>query len=107
MGSGSPGKMAVATRPRPRPGEPRMVEWDLPADFTPWIAARTWPLHGEHREKQRFDLYWLLLYRLAPRTAGPGPRATGRSPCPMGPTRAPGSPGGANPPPRRRRCAGV
>jgi len=35
-----------------------MVVWNLPADFLPWIAALTWPLHGR------------LAWRLAPLAQG-------------------------------------
>ena len=35
-----------------------MVVWNLPAEFTAWITALTWPLHGR------------LAWRLAPLTQG-------------------------------------
>src|SRR2546430_2671398 len=50
--------MAVAVRPRPRPGEPRMVVWNLPAEWTPWIAVLAQHLHGR------------LAWRLAPLLLG-------------------------------------
>src|SRR5262245_43202641 len=50
--------MAAAVGPRPRPGEPRMVVWNLPAEWTPWIASLAQHLHGR------------LAWRLAPLLLG-------------------------------------
>src|SRR5262245_48156448 len=50
--------MVVLDPPPPRPGEPRMVVWNLPAAWTPWIAVLAQHLHAR------------LAWRLAPLLLG-------------------------------------
>jgi len=40
-----------------------MVVWNLPAEFTPWIAALTWPLHGRLAWRLRPVLQGVLFAR--------------------------------------------